>query len=605
MNRDTGKAKLPGLPAVTTGNASLDRWIQAVTERLEVREGARGNAYERVVLLRELKALGLDPSAVSSNAATGTENIMVQTPLGTFVRMSIDSFADKIRNTKLYRDLIKSLNDTTRFEDLPGNIQQILYNSIAEEAAKRGADIQQIEKKIQTAEASLAYKVDEITAAVGNNSAGVRDLGFAYATESRAQAGKVTQLEASLGNYYQDGSPGRAVLEETMTVTADRVQGLAAEYMVKVQVGADGKLKVAGFGLAATEDPEGNQDSAFIVLADKFAVVTPTDTFADPMNPPADRIPFGVDVNGVYMNGQVRIDASGPTIAKVLKSIRLTSSNAAFKVNTSGVASPTSITLTVTPSSGLTGTTTFTILTGSATLSGSGLTRTVAYSSMTGDQLTVRATLTDADGYAYMSDVSIYKAYDGAQGVQGEQGVQGAKGADGVAGTRGSVTRYGSGSSWSDSAANSLVPGGTPVIGDTVTISSSTQAFTKYWSGTNWVDPGVVIDGNLLVNGSISGTKIAAGTLTAGTGTINKAVIGYSGSNTGTKTFVNGICDVDVYTPNGIGTPLYTVAAQPPANMVFGHSLYYNNAGLATIRLTAQVSGVPYNGDLWMTIVVF
>ena len=36
---DTGPAKLPGLARVSTGNSALDGWIQAVSERLEVREG--------------------------------------------------------------------------------------------------------------------------------------------------------------------------------------------------------------------------------------------------------------------------------------------------------------------------------------------------------------------------------------------------------------------------------------------------------------------------------------------------------------------------------------------------------------------------------------
>lgn len=55
-------------------------------------------------------------------------------------------------------------------------------------------------------------------------------------------------------------------------------------------------------------------------------------------------------------------------------------------------------------------------------------------------------------------------------------------------------------------------------IGDEVTITnaaSATAAITRYWSGSAWVTPGTVIDGNLLVTGTISGTKIIAGTLQA------------------------------------------------------------------------------------------
>ena len=37
---------------------------------------------------------------------------------------------------------------------------------------------------------------------------------------------------------------------------------------------------------------------------------------------------------------------------------------------------------------------------------------------------------------------------------------------------------------------------------------------TRYWSGTSWVSPGQVIDGNLLVKGTISGDKLIAGSVT-------------------------------------------------------------------------------------------
>lgn len=105
---------------------------------------------------------------------------------------------------------------------------------------------------------------------------------------------------------------------------------------------------------------------------------------------------------------------------------------------------------------------------------------------------------------------------DGIEGPPGDDGAPGSPGADGV---RGSRTLYASGSSWSDSTANSAITSATgsstKVIGDTVTISNGTNfAGTKYWSGSAWVDPGVVIDGNLLVTGTISGGKIATNSLT-------------------------------------------------------------------------------------------
>lgn len=47
-------------------------------------------------------------------------------------------------------------------------------------------------------------------------------------------------------------------------------------------------------------------------------------------------------------------------------------------------------------------------------------------------------------------------------------------------------------------------------LGDTVTLTNSagTATATGYWGGASWLDPGTVIDGNLLVNGSVTAESI-------------------------------------------------------------------------------------------------
>ena len=54
---DTGPTKLPGLPVLKTSDVALNRWAQAVSEHLEVRNGARGNAAEKAVVQRDLTDL--------------------------------------------------------------------------------------------------------------------------------------------------------------------------------------------------------------------------------------------------------------------------------------------------------------------------------------------------------------------------------------------------------------------------------------------------------------------------------------------------------------------------------------------------------------------
>lgn len=400
--RDTGPARLPGLGTVApTGNASLDTWLRQATEVIEVRNGARGNPWERTVTVREFAAMAKEVDAVMPGAKAMTDLLSGKgLNSGEATRM-IEAFTKAIKELQVYKDLIKRLDDPSRFDNLPAEIREELLRSIAEEAAKRGAAISRVETVLQDANRSLAYEVKMVTAAVERAQAGIREVQFATAEANFAQAGKITQLEASLGNYYQDGKPGRALLEEQMTATADRLAGLSAQYTLKVQAGK----YVAGIGLAATENPDGSGTSAFIVSAEKFAIVNPaTYTGGLTNTPDPAHIPFGVDADGIYMNsnvyvkGQMRVDTGGKTL---------------------------------------------------------------------------------------------------------------------IDGLRGSVDVNGGTGSWSDTTARNAVwtylgKAGTPtnnnhlVIGDTVAIGST----VRQWNGSAWAAPGVVINGDMVVDGSIAAQKI-------------------------------------------------------------------------------------------------
>ena len=396
--RDTGVAKLPAIPAIAPDGSNAAAVMNAMKERLEVREGSRGNPHERAVTVREFAAMAkvvekMEPVVAAVDAILGGGGA------GSASR-AIDAFTKSIKELPLYKDLMKRLDDPSRFDKLPAEIREVLLRSIAEEAAKRGAEITRVEKVLQDARRSLSFEIKTVTAAVQQAQAGIREVTFATAEANFAQAGKITQLEASLGNYYQDGQPGRALLEEQMTTTADRVAGLSSQYTLKVQAGK----AIAGIGLAATENTDGSATSAFIVSADKFAIVNPSTYTAGLTNTPDPaHIPFGVDANGIYMNsnvyvkGSMRIDAGGKTLAD---------------------------------------------------------------------------------------------------------------------GMRGSLMANASGS-WSDTAARNAIwtklgKAGTPpnnnhlVIGDMVTMGAT----TRYWNGSAWVAPGVVLNGDMLVDGTVSASKV-------------------------------------------------------------------------------------------------
>lgn len=420
--RDTGVARLPGLPPVNAQDPSLRSWMSAVAERLEVREGSRGNPWERAVTVRELT----DMSTVTTRLLAGRDGkdagkVLVDLGGGLTAGVDIDKFVDDIKSTTLYRDLIKRLDDPTRFDNVVGEVRTILLKDIADEAVARGADIQRMDVKIQAADRSLAYTVQEITAALGQNSAGVREVQWAFADANKAQAGKITQLRARLNNFYPDGRPGGATIEQQFGVYANYTDGLRGQYTLKINAGG----AVAGFGLSATEI-NGAPSSAFIIQADKFAIVSGSYSGGLTNSPDTNSVPFGVDANGVYINGRVRINASGRTIGDVSNQ-------------------------------------------------------------------------------------------PGVKGDKGDEGPRGLIGQAGINGQRGSRTVYGQGD-YSDAYASSLIAtatGGTPVLGDTAAITNASTTVTRYWDGFGWANPGVVIDGNLIVSGSIAGNKIAANSLSA------------------------------------------------------------------------------------------
>jgi len=319
--RDTGEATLPSLMLPRTGNEATDAAFARIKEHLEVREGRRGNQWERVVTQRDIAEVNTAIDALKEPKAAGPGEVVVSLGGGLTATMAVSAFEASIRGTRLYQDLRKSLDDPSRFDDLRAEVRDVLLRSLAEEAMRRGADISTTRQIIQNATSSIAMQINEVMASVGRAAAGVREVAFATAETNRAQAGKITQLEASLGNFYQDGAPGRVKLEEQMTATADAVEGLRGQWSIKIQAGNS----IAGIGLSAS-DAGGEPESAFIIAAGKFAIVDPaTYTGGLVTNPDEGHIPFGVDAHGIYMTrnvyllGSMFVDTGGKTLIDGLR----------------------------------------------------------------------------------------------------------------------------------------------------------------------------------------------------------------------------------------------------------------------------------------------
>lgn len=130
---------------------------------------------------------------------------------------------------------------------------------------------------------------------------------------------------------------------------------------------------------------------------------------------------------------------------------------------------------------------------------------------------------------------------DGAPGAPGADGEDGAPGAPGDPGERGSKHFYAAtaGTSWSDSAANAAISaeGLTKVLLDVVTLFNTSEGFseTRFWDGSVWATIAQVLDGNLLVNGTVGAQKIVTATLAAISANLGAVTAGtITASKTGT-----------------------------------------------------------------------
>lgn len=130
---------------------------------------------------------------------------------------------------------------------------------------------------------------------------------------------------------------------------------------------------------------------------------------------------------------QLLLDATSPRIVTVtlpdnltlnaVKGLTITAPSTVFQVNTSGTASPTSILLTANLKQ-ISGTVTWSVTSGTATLTGSGSTRTLTYADLSSASATIRASVTDG-GTTYTADFTVAKVVDGATGAAGSSGSNG------------------------------------------------------------------------------------------------------------------------------------------------------------------------------------
>ena len=158
---------------------------------------------------------------------------------------------------------------------------------------------------------SISSDVTALENTVNNSTTGVTATASALSTlESR-----VTSTEGDITSVTSDVTTLNTTVGNNSTsiqTNSSSINGLEGKYTVKI----DNNGHVAGFGLASSNN-NGTPSSAFIVRADKFAVIDPADTSNNLTNSPStDKVPFIISGGDTYLRSAMIQDAS-ITTAKV------------------------------------------------------------------------------------------------------------------------------------------------------------------------------------------------------------------------------------------------------------------------------------------------
>ena len=211
--------------------------------------------------------------------------------------------------------------------------------------------------------------------------------------------------------------------------------------------------------------------------------------------------------------------------------------------------------------------------------------------------------------------------------IKGEKGDVGGIGATGATGSRGAGYFSGSSTSatWNNTSAESAITnlGFSKVIGDRVMLYySTTWTETRHWNGTAWVAIGMLLDGNLLVIGSVTADRVAAeniiGTTISGKVISASNIIGSSGYFTAIPNISRSGSNAPLVADsraNGLTNAIYGIAStgdgvsgastdgrgvsgwSNTSNGVYGYSVNgYSIYGFSTTATAAGVCGRSGNG---------
>lgn len=331
----TRPTKVPGIPKPPASlPPEVKQYLETLAEAVEIRLGRRGDARDRAVTLRELIDSGLakdlrgtpfDPNRVNAGNIGFTSPVvgvsLAKPPAVIGFRAEaaysqINIFWDYAvynnhSHTEVWSHSSDVLGDATLaginagrgFTDPIGGGATQYYWARHVSVAGIYGDFSSSTGAAATTATDPAHILAELA-----NSISVSQLTTSLANQIDGSASTVNGLTARL-----DSAGGAGVtVEQAYSAAASSINGLEAQYSVKI----DNNGHVSGFGLNSVA-VDGVPESAFVIRADKFAIVDPASTANDLTNTPsADAVPFGV-TNGVVYIKSAAIEDASITAAKI------------------------------------------------------------------------------------------------------------------------------------------------------------------------------------------------------------------------------------------------------------------------------------------------
>ena len=349
----TVATRVPGIPRPPSSvDPETRQYLEALAEAVEIRLGRRGDPRDRAVTLRELidsglakdlKARPFDPnnwgsSNIGFSDASGLSNpstppsISGLSVVGAYSVINLSwgaSYYGNHSQVEIWSHTSDTLGDATlagittgfTYSDPVGSgvtryywVRNVStaevygpFNSGSGTAGTTATDVAH-----QLAVLGSAITSSQLASSLATPIAlipGIQTTANAAATSAQLSTEATTRANADSALSSSVSTLSSTVGGHTTSIqtNATSVNGLSGQYSVKI----DSNGHVAGFGLSSTTTTAG-PTSAFIVRADKFAVINPAST-ADGLGtttPTAANIPFFISGGTTYIKAAAILDAS-------------------------------------------------------------------------------------------------------------------------------------------------------------------------------------------------------------------------------------------------------------------------------------------------------